>query len=89
MLKLSRLTRCFSSYSGITPFTVQQLQANKIDEYGISLYSYMSVQHNETEAINKQFMELSEQLNSDIQDNERKNIEAQLNDLRKHLGDKG
>ena len=49
----------------------------------------MSVQHNETEAINKEFMSLSELLNTDIVEKERKSIEAKLNSMRKDLGEKG
>jgi hypothetical protein len=50
----------------------------------------MSVKHNETEAINRDFMTLTEQLNSDsIDEKERKSIETKLNSMRKELGDKG
>jgi hypothetical protein len=34
-----------SSVEGITPFSVAELSSNEIDEYGISLYSFMAVKH--------------------------------------------
>ena len=95
MLKLKNISRLglfrnFSTYEGLIPYNVSQLKQNEIDDYGISLYSYMSVKHNETEKINSDFMKLTEELNSDtIDEKERKSVESRMNTMRKELGEKG